>query len=203
VVLATDEGFAAERAEVNRIRYGDWAARLSLNWKPTADALVFASYNRGIKGGNWTLSPNVTATTFRHDAETLHSFELGAKYQTQDRRLRVNATLFHYVYDDYQAFAIVGGTPQVSNSDARSTGAEVELAWRPLERLNLLVGGTWQTSKVERVLAAGEQFGPEFFPGAPDAQYCTNIGGAFFCDFPQDVVRNAEFPNAPRSASTI
>ena len=197
-IIKTDESFAAIIPGVNRISYGDYAARVSLNWKPDRDTLIFASYNRGIKGGNWTLSSSVTADSFRHDPETLHSFELGAKFSTPDHRMRINGTLFHYIYDDYQSFAMVNGTPQVANSDATATGAEVELTWQPVDRLNMLLGGTWETSKVKSVRGAGNQFAPEFFPGAPDAQYCTNIGGAFFCDFPQATVRNAKLPNAPR-----
>ena len=197
-LITTDESFAAILPGVNKINYEDYAARLSLNWKPDPDTLIFASYNRGIKGGNWTISPVVSPENFRHDPETLHSFELGAKWATANRRLRINGTLFHYIYDDYQSFAMVGGTPQVANSDARATGAEIELTWQPVDRLNMLLGGTWEKSKVKSVRGAGEQFAPELFPGAPDAEYCTNIGGAFFCDFPQDTVKNAKLPNTPR-----
>ena len=196
--LATDESFASQRPGADRISRGDYAARLSVNFKPNRDTLIFASYNRGIKGGNWTLSPTVTAELFQHKPETLHSFELGAKLSTPDQKLRVNGTLFHYIYEDYQAFAMIGGTPQVSNSDAIATGAELELTWQPVRHLNVMLGGSWETSKVKTVRAAGEQIGPELFPGAPDAQYCTNIGGAFRCVFPETTVRNAEFPNAPR-----
>ena len=197
-ILASDESFASQRPGADRISKGDYAARLSVNFKPNRDTLIFASYNRGIKGGNWTLSPTVTAELFQHKPETLHSFELGAKLSTPDQKLRVNGTLFHYIYEDYQAFAMIGGTPQVSNSDARATGAELEVTWQPVQHLNVMLGGSWETSKVDTVRAAGEQIGPELFPGAPDAQYCTNIGGAFRCVFPEATVRNAEFPNAPR-----
>ena len=197
-IAGSDDVYAAVLPGVNRIRYGDVAVRASLNWKPNSDTLVFASYNRGIKGGNWTLSSVLTAEQFRHKPETLHSFELGTKLATLDRKVRVNATLFHYIYNDYQTFALTGGTTQVSNSDARSTGAEVEATLQPFRHLNGLIGATWQTSKVDRVPAAGQQFGPEFFPGAPDAQYCRNLGGSFFCDFPVDTIRDAKLPNSPR-----
>lgn len=196
--LATDEGFASLVPGANRISHGDYAARVSLNYKPNRNTLIFASYNRGIKGGNWTLSPGVTADVFQHNPETLHSFEIGGKIATPDQKLRVNGTLYHYVYDNYQAFAIIGGTPQVSNSDARATGAELEITWEPVKRLNLMLGGTWEISKVKSVRGPGEQFGPELFPGAPDAQYCTNIGGAFHCIFPDATINDAELPNAPR-----
>lgn len=196
--LATDELFAGQVPGANRIAHGDYAARVSLNYKPNRNTLVFASYNRGIKGGNWTLAPTVTADLFQHKPETLHSFELGAKLSTPNQKLRVNGTLFHYIYEDYQAFAMIGGTPQVSNSDALATGAELEVNWEPVRHLNMMLGGTWETSKVKTVRAAGQQIGPELFPGAPDAQYCTNIGGAFLCQYPDATVNNAQFPNAPK-----
>lgn len=183
---------------VSRINYGDWAARAALNYKPNDDTIIFASWNRGIKGGNWSLGSDVVAQNFKHRPETLNSFELGFKTALADRALRINGTLFHYIYDDYQAFAVVGGVPQVGNSDARSTGAELELFWSPSDRFDAILGATWQKSKVDQVDGPGEQFGPEFFPGAPDAQYCTNQGGFFFCDFPQGTITDANFPNAPR-----
>lgn len=198
-VLGSDDLFAASVAGANAIDYGDWAARLGLNVQPNDDLLLFVSYNRGIKGGNWTLSPNITAETFQHDAEVLDAYEAGFKWNTSDDALRINGTLFLYEYDDYQAFAMVGGTPQVSNSDASAYGGELEVVWSPGEHWNILLGATLEESSVDEVRAVGEQFAPEFFPGAPDAGYCVNqLDGTFFCDFPDDVVRDAELPNAPR-----
>lgn len=46
--------------------------------------------------------------------------------------------------------------------------------------------------------AVGEQFGPELFPGAPSVGACENLGGVFFCDFAQQTITDAKFPNAPR-----
>jgi iron complex outermembrane receptor protein len=198
VVRVTDEGFAAAIPGVNAINYGDWAARAGLNYKPNNDTLIFLSWNRGIKGGNWTLSSDVTPGSFRHNPETLNSIEGGVKWSSSDRSLKVNLTGYHYIYDDYQAFSVLGGLPQVSNTDARATGAELELFWQPSERLNINLGATWQTNKVESVLAPGSQVGPEFFPGAPDAQFCVNQNdGSFFCDYPQDTIENAKLPNTP------
>ena len=183
---------------VNTIDYGDWAARAVLSYQPNSDVLLFASWNRGIKGGNWSLGADVTATEFKHGAETLNSFEAGFKSTLANGSLRVNGTLFHYIYDDYQAFALTGAVPFVSNSDAHSTGAELEAFWSPSPRFDAVLGAAWQTSSVDQVNGVGEQVGPEFFPGAPDAQFCANQGGFFFCDYPTDVITDAEFPNAPR-----
>lgn len=112
--------------------------------------------------------------------------------------MRVNLTGYLYIYDDYQAFSVLGGLPQVSNTDARATGSELELFWQPSDRLNINLGATWQTNEVDRVLGPESQFGPEFFPGAPNAQFCVNQNDrSFFCDYPQDTITNTKLPNAP------
>lgn len=199
VIRATDETFEAAIPGVSRISYGDWAARVGLNYKPNSDMLVFLSWNRGIKGGNWTLSADVTPASFRHKPEKLSSFEGGVKWASDSGALRVNATGYHYIYEDYQAFSVLGGLPQVSNSDARATGAELELFWQPNDRFNANFGATWQTNKVDEVSGPQAQFGPEFSPGAPNAQYCVNQrDGSFFCDFPQNTITDAKLPNAPK-----
>ena len=198
VILFTDQDLAAVVPGANREKYGDWAARVSLNYQATADTLLFASWNRGIKGGNWSLSSSIAAEDFRHDPETLNSFEAGFKTSLFDRSLRLNGTLFHYIYDNYQAFSLAGGVPKVFNSDADSTGAELEAFWSPTSSFDAVFGATWQTSSVDSIPATDIQFGPEFFPGAPDSQYCTNLGGVFRCDFPQKTIEGAELPNAPK-----
>ncbi|MCP1471620.1 iron complex outermembrane receptor protein [Sphingobium sp. OAS761] len=198
VVLFTDKDLAAVVPGVNREVYSDWAARVSLNFQATADTLLFASWNRGIKGGNWSLSSNIAAQDFRHRPETLNSLEAGFKTSLFDRTLRLNGTVYHYMYDDYQAFSLAGGVPRIYNSDAHATGAELEAFWSPSPRFDAVFGATWETSSVDSIPATGVQFGPEFFPGAPDTQYCTNIGGAFRCEFPQANITKAELPNAPR-----
>ncbi len=198
VTLITGESLAASIPGVNRDVYKDWAARVSLNYQATPDTLLFAAWNRGIKGGNWSLSSNIRPQDFKHRPETLNSLEAGFKTSLLGRTLRLNGTVFHYMYDDYQAFSLGGGVPHIYNSDARSTGAELEAFWSPSPRFDAVFGATWQTSKVDSVPATDVQTGPEFFPGAPNTQYCSNQGGFFLCDFPQKTIEGAEFPNAPR-----
>ncbi|WP_417613360.1 TonB-dependent receptor [Parasphingorhabdus sp.] len=198
VVLFTDQDLAAVVPGVNREKYSDWAARVSLNFQATSDTLLFASWNRGIKGGNWSLSSNIAAADFRHRPETLNAFEAGFKTSLAGGSLRLNGTVFHYIYDDYQAFSLAGGVPHVFNSDAHATGAELEAFWSPSRNFDAVLGATWETSSVDSIPATDIQFGPEFFPGAPDSQYCTNLGGLFRCDFPQKTIQGAELPNTPR-----
>ncbi|MEJ2459816.1 MAG: TonB-dependent receptor [Novosphingobium sp.] len=197
-VLFTDKDLAATVPGVNRIKYGDWAARVSLNFQATPDTLLFASWNRGIKGGNWSLSSSITPADFKHGPETLNSLEAGFKTSLLGHTLRLNGTVYHYIYDDYQAFSLAGGVPHVFNSNAHATGAELEAFWSPSRHFDAVFGGTWETSSVDSIPATDVQFGPELSPGAPDSQYCTNLGGLFRCDFPQKTIKDAKLPNAPR-----
>jgi iron complex outermembrane receptor protein len=199
VVLFTGQDIAAIVPGADRENYKDWAARVSLNYQATPSTLLFASWNRGIKGGNWSLSSSISPADFRHRPETLNSLEAGFKTTLLGRTLRLNGTIFHYMYDDYQAFSLAGGVPHVYNSDAHSTGAELEAFWSPSKRFDAVLGGTWQTSSVDSIPATGTQTGPNFGSTA-NTQYCTYQGGTdtFFCDFPQKNIVGAKFPNAPK-----
>lgn len=197
--IASNQSFAATRPSADRISHGDVAARVSLNYKPDVDTLLFLAWNRGIKGGNFTLNGYVTADTFQHRPETLNSFEAGVKWSNPSRTVRVNATAYHYIYNDYQTFALIGGVPQVGNSDARATGAEIETFFQPNKHINVNIGATWETSKVDVVNAAGSQFLSVLVPGSTVPQYCADQNdGTYFCNYPQKTVTGAKFPNAPK-----
>jgi len=167
---------AALNPGVDEISYGDWAGRLALNYQLNDTTILFGSIDRGIKGGNWStgVGANVTEVNFRHAAETVIAYQAGIK--TDFERSRLNATVFYYDYDDYQAFSLAGGGPFVGNSDASSYGGELEWFLAPTDHFDVMLGAAFMDSEVERIAGV---FSP--------------IGGA---PSPSDIV-NAEFPNAP------
>ena len=150
--IAANPQFAGD----DRISYGDVAARAQLNYKPNRDLLFYLSYNRGIKGGNWSPSPTVTLADFRHRNEVLDSYEIGMK-STIAPGTRLNMAAFYYDYHDYQAFSLTNLQPQVTNSDATVKGAEIELYSRPLRNLDVALGAAFLDSNVD--------FVPAVFPG--------------------------------------
>ena len=146
--IAADPQFAGD----DKISYGDVAARAQLNYKPNRDLLLYASYNRGIKGGNWSPSPSVTIEDFRHKNEVLDAYEVGVK-STIAPGTRLNVGAFYYDYHDYQAFSLTALQPQVTNSDATVKGAEIELFSRPMRNLDLAIGAAFLDSNVKFVPA--------------------------------------------------
>ncbi|MDA9368122.1 TonB-dependent receptor [Flavobacteriaceae bacterium] len=165
----------------NKVDYGDYAARLQLDYRVGDNTLIFASYNRGIKGGNFSPSANVTLEQIRHEEEVLEAFELGLKTEFLDGRARLNATAFVYDYDDYQAFTFSGGTPSVSNAQAENKGAEIELTLLPTDNWDILLGLSLQDSSVDDVETPQQQ-------GTP-------VG--FEVDWPIDFLNGVDLPNTP------
>lgn len=127
--------------ENDRIDY-----RVAVSYHLTNDAMVYAQYSTGYKGGGVNPRPfyNVQAVTF--DPETMKTVEVGAKVQLLDNRLRMNGALF---YNDYEGvtgtfndctslFGPVFGIPCLLNSnagDAKVKGAEIEVDFVPVDGL--------------------------------------------------------------------
>lgn len=156
-------------ADVPTIDFGDYAARLQLNWRTGEDTLWFIGWNRGIKGGNWTAAAQVTIDELQHRAEILNSYEVGVKTSFAEGTARFNATAFYYDYEDYQAFSLTGLTPQVTNSDATASGGELELFLMPGERWDIVLGAAFIDSEVDFVSAVFPGTGTvdAEFPQAP------------------------------------
>ena len=142
--------------------YTGVTGRLELDYKPSDDLLLYASYNRGGKSGGFTFS---TGTPFHpsevpflngipYRPEVLTAYETGIK-ATINRTTSINASLFHYNYKDYQAFAQVGVVQSVLNLDAKSNGLEIELNSRPMSGLTVKVGTSFLNTRVYNILLPG------------------------------------------------
>lgn len=172
---------AATGSDQNRVDYGDFAARLQLDYRMDNGTLIYGSWNRGIKGGNFGVSADIDIATLRHDEEVLTAYEVGFKTDFADGRARLNATAFYYDYDDYQAFTFNNGVPNVTNADAKNKGAEIEFFLLPNDNWDIILGASFQDSEVNNVKTTQEQITP--------------VG--FLVDWPVDFLNGVELPNTP------
>ncbi len=112
---------------------------LGLQWTPSEDTLVYATYSRGFKAGGFNLG---TFSPVQTDEETVDAFEIGFK-QNWDR-LQLNGAVFMNMYEGMQVPNQVVPTPGISlpsliNLDeAEIRGVELEAVWRPTDNLTLL-----------------------------------------------------------------
>ncbi len=161
------------------ISYNDWAARFQLDFRPNDDTLLFASVNRGIKGGNWAVAtvpdfrgPVDVSDVIKHDEEVLWSYEVGGKFTIFNGTGRLNATGFYYDYNDYQVFSLIALQPDVLNSDAKAYGGEIELALSPSDNWDFNFGVALMSSKVDETPTVfGEFFVEGDLPQAPDISF--------------------------------
>ncbi len=134
----------------------EFAGRLGLNWQVNDDVMLYASYNRGVKGGGYNapvfpLNPPLAYTDefISFDPEQLDAFEVGFKSTWNDGLLIINGAIYVYDYSDYQAFQIVGIDTLTTNADADSQGAELEVQVAPVEGLDIIFGAAYNDIEVD------------------------------------------------------
>jgi iron complex outermembrane receptor protein len=72
--------------------------------------------------------------------ERITNIEAGFKSTFWDGRARLNGSVFHYDYKNYQGFFLDVATQVVENIDAKVKGGELEFSVIPLHGLNLQLG---------------------------------------------------------------
>lgn len=141
----------------------DW--RAGLDYKVTSNLMIYGSAATGYRPGAYNPRPFTAAQALPVDGEDMTAFELGVKADLFDRKLRANLALFYSDYD--KRIVPIGGTecvpPLVDPSTpgaiidsagnvclattsltsyqqlrgAKIKGAELEVAWRPVEALSI------------------------------------------------------------------
>jgi iron complex outermembrane receptor protein len=151
---------------------GDWSGTLRLEFEPNQDWLWYAGVTRGQKAGGF----NAGAVTFftpeevEFDGEVLTSYEAGIKATLLGGTTRVSANVFHYDYDDFQAFYQLGASLVVFNADAEVNGGEIELVTQPWDGWEFLFGVSLLDA-TEKDLEFGGVTKDRPMPNAPDVSF--------------------------------
>lgn len=144
-----EDGFGAQIAPVPTSRSWNRATwDVTADYKLSDEALVFARIARGFRSGNYNTYIASPGDLSVYDPETLTSYEIGAKTGWFDRRLILNATVFHYDFEDMQVTVLQNvGTKTQNAAAAESDGFEIELSARPVPELGLSLGYGYQKSE--------------------------------------------------------
>lgn len=142
--------------------WDDLNYRVNLDWSPNGNTLMYFSVTTGYRAGGYALGvvaqgakdANGNDKPAKFDAETVTSFEVGYKGKLIDNTLQLNASLYHYIYKNYQdeidAFDPVTssvGNMVVNAPRATNTGFEVEALWLATD--NVTVGGNYSYTKTK------------------------------------------------------
>lgn len=134
----------------------NWSARAQVNFTPSDNLLLYASWNRGVKSGGYNapLLPSAFAVTdpfMTYNPEKLDAYEGGFKWDSADKRLRINGSVYYYDYKNYQAFSIIGLDTATLNAQAKTKGFELEVKASPVAGLDMQFGVAYIDSKVKDV----------------------------------------------------
>jgi iron complex outermembrane receptor protein len=115
--------------------FHNFSGRAVLDYKLSRDVLLYASFSQGFKSGGF----NAFGLTPAFLPETINAYETGVKSELLDRRLRINADVFQYDYNNLQVRLPVptGGVNIQNAASARVKGAELETAYNPWQGVRL------------------------------------------------------------------
>ena len=124
--------------------------RANLSWRPTDDAMLFASYTTGFKSGGFnSAASNVALNQARNlRPETVKSYEAGAKTSWLDDMLRLDVVLYRMDIEDFQDRSFNGLGFAVNNAGGiRNKGVETDIQIRPTDGFRLTGGFAYLDSK--------------------------------------------------------
>lgn len=136
---------ANEKLTFPGIKEDRFTYRVSLNYKPNSDIMVFANHSTGYKSGGYnsgggtpSLSDidadgNLISTKRVFDRETVKNYEIGAKTSWLDRALKANLTFYRMDIAGFQDRAFDGVSFVVRNAgNLRQQGFEFDTTITPI-----------------------------------------------------------------------
>jgi iron complex outermembrane receptor protein len=123
-----------------------WSAvtpRLAFDYQLTPSVMAYASASEGFKSGSFD-GREVGTTLYRLQPiapETVYTYEVGAKSEWFDRRLRANVAVFLNDFQDLQGTGTdqaTGALTRFSVGDVETKGLELEITAEPVTNLTVL-----------------------------------------------------------------
>jgi len=120
---------------------------LKLSWFPSDDVMVYGSVATGYKSSGLNLSRNNPIFPQVVDPEESTNYEVGIKSELLDNTLRLNATLFYTDYDNLQTSGLSDIGFIWLNSEAETSGVEIESNWLATDNLAINLSFTHMEPK--------------------------------------------------------
>jgi len=137
----------------------------NLSWKPNESVLVYATAAQGFRTGglNQADLPFASGIPRSYDSDSLWNYELGTKLTLADKRLRIDAAVYHIDWSNIQVRAVdsTGAFPFTTNAGGASVdGVEADINAVIARGVTLAAGGSYQNAKL-----TSDQPGPTPRPG--------------------------------------
>jgi iron complex outermembrane recepter protein len=140
-----------------------------VRWHVTPDTMLYARVASGfVPGGPNDSIPNAVVAQ-SYSSSTTVNYEAGVKSELLDRRLTIEASVFHIDWRKIQLTAFVNGFGQIVNGGAaQSDGLEWNFAYVPIKGLTLGFNGAYTDARLTEPIpsSVSDQPGGRL-PGSP------------------------------------
>lgn len=126
----------------NSISKNDTSIRLALEHRPDDDTMIYGSISTAYKSGgffgDFTFS-NDELSPF--NSESIRAYEIGYKSSRSEGRMQLNASVFHYDYDDMQTLVPGVLVTRFANADdSKISGMDLDILAFPSDGLTIGLG---------------------------------------------------------------
>ncbi len=118
---------------------GRVSGRFILDWKPTEESKIYASYSRGYRAGTFNgLAYGSANQVYFVPPETVNAYEIGFKSRFAENRVQLNGAFFYYDYKGQQGQVVdSSATANLVALDGSLKGFEAELLFKATDALTL------------------------------------------------------------------
>ena len=132
--------------------WNDVSPRIAINYQATPDILLYGSWTKGFRSGNFNGRAAAAAGIGPSAPEKASSFEVGIKSTLFDRHVRLNIAGFYTKFDDIQKVLTASNGVQSILNAANATiyGLEAELTVQPVDGLQLDGAFGWTHARYDQ-----------------------------------------------------
>jgi iron complex outermembrane receptor protein len=149
---------SAYTGEVRKATFSAPQPKATLRYKPDDDWTIYGGWSRGFRSGGFNQTGvgavaranKVLGVNDLFNAEIADTYEVGVKSQFLDRRLSLDADVFHTQSKNGYFFVYIAAdsTQNLGNLNATYKGAELSLTARPTDQLSLYAGYGYTDSRI-------------------------------------------------------
>ena len=129
--------------------------KFGVQWDPADDFMLYGNISTGFRSGGYSIAFATTQTQMaKLEPEEITAYEIGFKSDFAENTVRINGAIFHYDFRNAHIDVDVTGVAvpiTVNAGRIRTTGAELETTWAPIEGLELTAGFGWLDSEVRKI----------------------------------------------------
>ncbi len=152
---------AAYTGEVRSHTWSAWQPKGTLRYKPNDEWTLYTDWSRGFRSGGFNQTgvgavaqaSHILGVSDLFNAEIDDTYELGAKGELFDRRLDIDADVYHTHSQNgyFFVYLAANSTQNLGNLNATYKGAEIQLTGHVTERLDVYAGYGYTDSYITKM----------------------------------------------------